>query len=147
MAVDVEFQLTRIAIVLGLVLLFSIAANVILFARLFARRRRRANSECLKCGYDIRNHSGRCPECGEPVPSVPMRHVRTRCSFCGRTDHVAGRMVEGPGDVFICARCVEWSVQTLKEAHAQTQSPATPPTTSSPTTSSQSAPWTSEPDA
>ena len=32
---------------------------------------------------------------------------RTHCSFCGRSSDVAGPMVEGPSDVYICGDCVE----------------------------------------
>ena len=31
----------------------------------------------------------------------------TRCGFCGRGSDVAGRMIEGPGDVYVCEDCVE----------------------------------------
>ncbi|MCA9304301.1 MAG: AAA family ATPase, partial [Phycisphaerales bacterium] len=31
----------------------------------------------------------------------------TTCSFCGKTSRDVGPMVEGPGEVYICANCVE----------------------------------------
>ena len=37
----------------------------------------------------------------------PAGDRNTVCSFCGRPSAVAGAMVEGPGDVYICADCVE----------------------------------------
>jgi hypothetical protein len=137
--------------ILATALLVSLAGNVILLERLFSKRRRRANSECLKCGYDVRNHSGRCPECGEPVPAQPARRLRTRCSFCGRTNDVAGRMVEGPGDVYICARCVEWSLQAINanraaEAEAMVKSQSSEPSQSE-SQSSESSQSPGRPDA
>jgi hypothetical protein len=45
------------------------AAGPILWlgARL-ARRRRFGRGQCGNCGYDLRESSDRCPECGTPVP-------------------------------------------------------------------------------
>src|SRR5688500_18464887 len=121
--------------ILATALLVSLAGNAILIERLFAKRRRRANSECLKCGYDVRNHSGRSPECGQRLPTQSTQRVRTQGSSCGRTNDVAGRMVEGPGDVFICARCVEWSMQAVTanraaEAEAKAKSESSQPSES-----------------
>lgn len=44
---------------------------------------------------------------------------RTQCSFCGRFSEVAGSMVEGPGDVYICADCVEMAYGIILEQRAR----------------------------
>lgn len=35
--------------------------------------RRAATGRCVGCGYDVRTHSGRCPECGMPVAEMPSQ--------------------------------------------------------------------------
>jgi hypothetical protein len=42
----------------------------------------------------------------DPAADCPGRR-RTTCSFCGRSSAVAGEMVEGPDDVYICYDCAE----------------------------------------
>ena len=42
-----------------------------------------------------------------PAITSPVGDRNTVCSFCGRLSVVAGAMVEGPGDVYICSDCVE----------------------------------------
>ncbi|HEX5241771.1 MAG TPA: hypothetical protein VFW23_00810, partial [Tepidisphaeraceae bacterium] len=39
--------------------------------RRILRLRRR---HCIRCGYDLRASTGRCPECGTPVPGAQYRH-------------------------------------------------------------------------
>ena len=51
---------------------FSIAPLVWLTRKLRRRRRRKRNL-CVTCGYNLRgNTSGRCPECGTPVPTQEL---------------------------------------------------------------------------
>jgi hypothetical protein len=33
--------------------------------------------------------------------------VGSRCSFCGKSGRVAGSMLEGPDDLFLCVRCID----------------------------------------
>jgi hypothetical protein len=56
-----------------LVLLFAMLP--IRWAILRRRERRRNNAGvCVRCGYDLRgSNSGRCSECGEPIPLHPYR--------------------------------------------------------------------------
>jgi ATP-dependent Clp protease ATP-binding subunit ClpX len=39
----------------------------------------------------------------------------TTCSFCGKSQREAGPMVEGPGDVYICAACVDLCHNIIKQ--------------------------------
>ncbi|NLX21905.1 MAG: ATP-dependent Clp protease ATP-binding subunit ClpX [Phycisphaerae bacterium] len=39
----------------------------------------------------------------------------TTCSFCGKSQRDAGPMVEGPGDVYICAACVDLCHNIIKQ--------------------------------
>ncbi len=38
-----------------------------------------------------------------------------QCSFCGRPQSLVNRMIEGPGDLFICDRCVEACAAILED--------------------------------
>ncbi len=44
----------------------------------------------------------------------------TTCSFCGKTQREAGPMVEGPGDVYICAACVDLCHNIIKQEKRKT---------------------------
>jgi hypothetical protein len=37
-------------------------------------KRRQTEGLCRSCGYDIRASDDRCPECGEPLPPLVLRH-------------------------------------------------------------------------
>lgn len=38
-----------------------------------------------------------------------------RCSFCGRPESTAGKLIAGPGDVYICRECAELCVRIFEE--------------------------------
>ncbi len=44
----------------------------------------------------------------------------TTCSFCGKSQREAGPMVEGPGDVYICAACVDLCHNIIKQEKRRT---------------------------
>jgi ATP-dependent Clp protease ATP-binding subunit ClpX len=44
------------------------------------------------------------------------------CSFCGKSHRDAGPMVEGPGDVFICASCVDLCHNIIKQERRKVSS-------------------------
>ncbi len=50
-----------------LVLLLAIFPSLRCY--LWFKRRRPAPGHCLKCGYDLRASTERCPECGTPIPA------------------------------------------------------------------------------
>ena len=52
------------------------------------------------------------------IPPVPKGRITT-CSFCGRTSAVAGFMVEGPADVYICDDCVEIAYGIMLQKRAR----------------------------
>jgi hypothetical protein len=39
----------------------------------------------------------------------------TTCSFCGKSSHQVGAMVEGPADVYICTNCVTLAAKIFEE--------------------------------
>jgi hypothetical protein len=49
-------------------LLFPCGVLVIRGRRLVLNRLRRSQLRCESCGYDLRASTGRCPECGMPIP-------------------------------------------------------------------------------
>ena len=57
-------------VIYGLPILLAIAALIWGLAMVHVYRRdgrRQREHRCLKCGYDLRQTTGVCPECGEPV--------------------------------------------------------------------------------
>lgn len=48
------------------------------------------------------------------------RRRSTSCSFCGKSQREAGPMVEGPGDVYICAACVDLCHNIIKQEKRKT---------------------------
>lgn len=38
-----------------------------------------------------------------------------RCSFCGRPENIAGKLIAGPDDVYICRECAELCVRIFEE--------------------------------
>ena len=43
--------------------------NAVCRARMGAKRS--LSGRCLRCGYDLRASTDKCPECGTPVPAKP----------------------------------------------------------------------------
>ena len=91
----------------------SVALNAVML--LFVSRgaqwppRAKPKSLCRRCGYDIRaSFGGLCPECGEPAtPPRQGERAISICSFCSKSNQQTGVQVEGPGNAYICAPCVE----------------------------------------
>jgi hypothetical protein len=48
-----------------------------------------------------------------PKP-VPREYLQNACSFCGRKWQAAGPLVEGPGAIYVCERCVATSVELFR---------------------------------
>jgi ATP-dependent Clp protease ATP-binding subunit ClpX len=46
----------------------------------------------------------------------------TTCSFCGKSSREVGPMVEGPGDVYICANCTDLCQNIFKQERRRVQS-------------------------
>ncbi len=51
---------------------------------------------------------------GGPPGGFRGRRVTT-CSFCGKSSRDVGPMVEGPGDVYICANCVDLAHNIIRQ--------------------------------
>ena len=63
-----RWSTARISLPHWLLLATTVMPTAVLFWR--DRRRRIPPGYCQKCEYDLRsNVSGKCPECGEPIPS------------------------------------------------------------------------------
>lgn len=45
------------------------------------------------------------------------------CSFCGDTEHLAETLIAGPGDLFICDKCVEECMRLLLESRCKQRNP------------------------
>ena len=45
------------------------------------------------------------------------------CSFCGKSEHEVGPMIEGPNGVFICPSCVDLCSSIIRQEHRQTTRP------------------------
>ena len=41
------------------------------------------------------------------------------CSFCGKSEHDVGAMMEGPGDVYICWPCVMQAKRVIEFVRAE----------------------------
>ncbi len=62
----------------------SLPAIGFVLAASWLRHRRPQGGRCRVCGYDLTgNVSGRCPECGTVVPSMPGAMVKDRCGWHG----------------------------------------------------------------
>jgi hypothetical protein len=70
-----EHPLPIARLALRLVTLFATAAAIAIASITAVRMGRQAmrvrEGLCVKCGYDLRASTDRCPECGSPVPARP----------------------------------------------------------------------------
>ncbi|MCC6166479.1 MAG: ATP-dependent Clp protease ATP-binding subunit ClpX [Caldilineaceae bacterium] len=62
-----------------------------------------------------------------------FHHDEPRCSFCGKDRTEARRLIEGPGDVFICDECVLLGAEILAEEGMAVASSAAKPSGEPPT--------------
>jgi hypothetical protein len=46
----------------------------------------------------------------EPPPQAQDNPPDDQCSFCGKLKSEVGPVVEGPGQIYMCCRCVELSL-------------------------------------
>ena len=53
----------------------ALMLGFVVLLRLFRRHHRRSRNRCLRCGYDIANSPGVCPECGTPDPRATNLHA------------------------------------------------------------------------
>lgn len=70
-----DWQFLHVGRFLAVPTFVSTCAFVVLFLPDVRRAFRLAHQhgKCLKCEYDLRGISGRCPECGEPIPRRTVR--------------------------------------------------------------------------
>ncbi len=69
---------SRMLYVLFMVMFVPVLFVGLPFVILEHLRRRRPPGHCRKCGYDLTgNVSGRCPECGEPLPQTTTSDHRS----------------------------------------------------------------------
>jgi ATP-dependent Clp protease ATP-binding subunit ClpX len=63
-----------------------------------------------------------------------FHHDEPRCSFCGKDRTEVHRLIEGPGDVFICDECVLLGAEILAEEGLSVAAPAAKPNAGEPPT-------------
>ena len=56
------------------------AASALSLGPAWRRWNSRRRGLCVRCGYDLRSSTDRCPECGEPMPPAPTAADRTQPS-------------------------------------------------------------------
>ncbi len=56
------------------------------------------------------------------MPSASSGNVHYRCSFCGRDQESVGKLIAGPGSVYICDGCVDLCREILEEDEAKPRS-------------------------
>lgn len=58
-----------------------------------------------------------------PFPIRPKpRNRNAYCSFCRKSYHEVGPLVEGPNDVYICSACVHLALEIIEQEKLRRQS-------------------------